>query len=139
LTYAAPPATVNYYFTARDAFHMDDLWRTDLAVNYAHKLGLKRAEVFGRFTTVNLFNRQGLTNFAGGTNSDLDLGCNTGGCIVTTVQTNANVNTIPAFNPFTTQPTEGVNWRKAPTFGQPLSRFAYQTPRTFQFSLGVRF
>ena len=92
-TYAAPPATVNYYFTARDAFHMDDLWRTDLAVNYAHKLGLKKSEVFVRFTTVNLFNRQGLTNFSGGTNSDLDLGCGTGGCISTTVQTNANINT----------------------------------------------
>ena len=139
LTYAAPPSTVNYYFTARDAFHMDDLWRTDLAVNYAHKLGLKKAEVFGRFTTVNLFDRQGLTNFAGGTNSDLDLGCGTGGCIVTTVQTNANLASMAPFNPFTTQPVEGVNWRKAPTFGTPLSRYAYQTPRTFQFSLGVRF
>jgi outer membrane receptor for ferrienterochelin and colicin len=138
-TYAAPPATVLYYFTARDAFHMDDLWRTDLAVNYAHKLGVRKAEIFGRFTTVNLFNRHGLTNFFGGTNSELDLGCGTGGCISTTVQTNANVNTIPAFNPFTTTPTEGVNWRKAATFGQPTSRFAYQTPRTIQFAVGVRF
>jgi outer membrane receptor for ferrienterochelin and colicin len=138
-TYAAPPATVLYYFTPRDAFHMDNLWRTDLAVNYAHKLGVKRAEIFGRFTTVNLFNRHGLTNFWGGANSELDLGCGTGGCISTTVQTNANVSSIPAFNPFTTTPTEGVNWRKAPTFGQPTSRFAYQTPRTIQFAVGVRF
>jgi len=138
-TYAAPPATVLYYFTPRDAFHMDDLWRTDLAVNYAHRLGVKKAEIFGRFTTVNLFNRHGLTNFWGGANSELDLGCGTGGCISTTVQTNANVGSIPAFNPFTTTPTEGVNWRKAPTFGQPTSRFAYQTPRTIQFALGVRF
>jgi outer membrane receptor for ferrienterochelin and colicin len=138
-TYAAPPATVLYYFTPRDAFHMDNLWRTDLAVNYAHKLGVKKAEIFGRFTTVNLFNRHGLTNFWGGANSELDLGCGTGGCISTTVQTNANVSSIPAFNPFTTTPTEGVNWRKAPTFGQPTSRFAYQTPRTIQFAVGVRF
>jgi hypothetical protein len=139
LTYSSPPATVNYYFTARDAFHMDKLWRTDLALNYAHKLGFKRTELFARGTIVNMFNRHGLTNFVGGANNDIDLGCGTGGCISTTVQTNANVNTIPAFNPFTTTPTEGLNWRKAPTFGQPTSRFAYQTPRTFQFALGVRF
>jgi outer membrane receptor protein involved in Fe transport len=139
LGYASPPATVNYYFTPRDAFHMDKLWRTDLALTYAHKLGVKKSELFARFTTVNLFNRHGLTNFWGGTNSELDLGCGTGGCISTTVQTNANVSTIPAFNPFTAQPVEGVNWRKAATFGQPTSRFAYQTPRTIQFAVGLRF
>jgi hypothetical protein len=137
--YTTPPATVLYYFTPRDAFHMDDLWRTDLALNYAHRLGLKKSELFVRFTTVNLLNRHGLTNFWGGTNSELDLGCGTGGCISTTVLTNANNNTVAAFNPFTTTPVEGVNWRKAPTFGQPTSRFAYQTPRTIQFAVGVRF
>jgi len=49
---------------------------------------------------------------------------------------------VTPFNPFTTQPVEGVNWRKGvgpPAFGAPTSRFAYQTPRTFQFSLGLRF
>jgi Carboxypeptidase regulatory-like domain/TonB dependent receptor len=139
LGYSTPPATVPYLFTARDAFHTDKLWRTDLAVNYAHKLGFKKSELFGRFTTVNLFNRQGLTNLNGGTNSELDLGCGTGGCISTTVLSNANNATVAPFNPFTTTPVEGVNWKKAPTFGQPTSRFAYQTPRTIQFALGVRF
>jgi hypothetical protein len=137
--YTTPPATVLYYFTPRDAFHMESLWRTDLAVNYAHRLGLKKSEVFVRFTTVNLFNRHGLTNFWGGANSELDLGCGTGGCISTTVLTNANNSTVAPFNPFTTTPVEGVNWRKAPTFGQPTSRFAYQTPRTIQFAVGLRF
>jgi hypothetical protein len=139
LGYSSPPATVNYYFTARDAFHMDKLWRTDLALNYAHKLGVKKSELFARFTTVNLFNRHGLTNFWGGANSELDLGCGTGGCISTTVLTNANNSTVAPFNPFTTTPVEGVNWRKAPTFGQPTSRFAYQTPRTIQLAVGLRF
>ena len=40
---------------------------------------------------------------------------------------------------FTTTPVEGTNWQKAPTFGQPTSRYAYQTPRTFQFAVGFRF
>ncbi len=137
--YASPPATVNYYFTPRDAFRMDKLWRTDLALNYAHKLGVKKSELFVRGTVVNLFNRQGLTNFYGGVNSDLDLGCGTGGCISTTVLTNANNSGVAAFNPFTTTPVEGVNWRKAATFGQPTSRFAYQAPRTYQFAVGMQF
>jgi hypothetical protein len=139
--YASPPAppAILYYFTPRDAFRMDNLWRTDLALNYAHRLGLKKAEVFVRGTMVNAFNRHGLTNYWGGVNNELDLGCGTGGCISTTVQTNANLGSITRFNPFTETPVEGVNWRKAATFGQPTSRFAYQTPRTYQFSLGFRF
>jgi outer membrane receptor for ferrienterochelin and colicin len=137
--YATPPATVQYYFTPRDAFHMDPLWRTDLALNYAHRLGFKKAELFFRGTVVNLFDREGLTNFWGGINTELDLGCGTGGCISTTVLTNNNNNTIARFNPFTETPVEGTHWQKAPTFGQPTSRYAYQTPRTFQFALGFRF
>ncbi|PYQ25029.1 MAG: hypothetical protein DMF81_03790, partial [Acidobacteria bacterium] len=143
--YVTPPASVNYYFTARDAFHMDSLWRTDLALNYEHKLGLKQARLFFRGIMVNAFNRHGLTNFWGGVNSDLDLGCGTTGCINTTVLTNRNNNSIAPFNPFTTTPVEGVNWRKAtavapaPGFGQATSRYAYQTPRTVSFSIGLRF
>ena len=44
-----------------------------------------------------------------------------------------------AFNPFTETPVRGVNWDLGPTFGEPSSRFAYQTPRTFRMSFGVRF
>jgi hypothetical protein len=137
--YASPPATVPYYFTARDAYHMDSLWRTDLALNYAHKLGYKKSQLFFRGTLVNVFNRKGLTNFYGGVNTDLDLGCGTGGCLNTGVVTNAQNNTIARFNPFTTAPVEGVNWQKSATFGTPNSRFAYQTPRTVEFALGFRF
>ena len=46
---------------------------------------------------------------------------------------------VLAFNPFTTTPAQGVNWDLGPTFGEPSSRFAYQTPRTFRMSFGVRF
>jgi hypothetical protein len=34
---------------------------------------------------------------------------------------------------------QGVNWNLSPTFGQAASRFAYTSPRTFRFNLGVRF
>jgi len=122
--YANPPATVNYWFTARDAYHTATQVRTDVALNYGHKLA-KKAELFARFTAQNVFNRQVLENI----NS-----------ISTAVRTNATNSTLyTRFNPFTTQPVQGVNWDLAPTFGQPLDRFAYTTPRTIQFSVGVRF
>ena len=122
--YANPPATVSYWFTARDAFRTQTQRRTDMSVNYAHKLA-RKAELFARFTAQNVFNRQVLENL----NS-----------INTSVRTNTTNSTLyTRFNPFTTQPVKGVNWDLAPTFGQPLDRFAYTTPRTVQFSVGVRF
>jgi hypothetical protein len=133
------PSQEDYYFTARDAFHMDDLKRTDFAMNYAHKLGYKKAELFFRGTIVNLFNRQKVTNFFGGVNGLLDVGCGTGGCIDTTVLVNRTTGSVAPFNPFTTTPVEGVNWRKGASFGKPKNRYAYQTPRTYEFSVGLRF
>ncbi|MFP5288842.1 MAG: hypothetical protein ACLGI9_24105, partial [Thermoanaerobaculia bacterium] len=44
-----------------------------------------------------------------------------------------------AFNPFTETPVEGVNWQKGPNFGKGTNPLAYQTPRTFRFSVGLRF
>lgn len=122
--YANPPATVSYWFTARDAFHTKTQIRTDIGMNYSHKLK-KSAELFARFTAQNVFNRQVLENL----NS-----------INTSVRTNATNSTLyTRFNPFADTPVKGVNWDMAPTFGQPLDRFAYTTPRTMQFSVGVRF
>jgi hypothetical protein len=130
--YATPPGTVTYFFSERGAFETADLWRTDLALNWSRRLGVRKAEVFFRGTVLNVFGRDELTNF-------FDVFCGTGGCIDNTVQTNANLASLTRFNPFTETPVEGVHWRKGPNFGQPLSRFAYQTPRTYQFSMGVRF
>jgi hypothetical protein len=59
--------------------------------------------------------------------------------INTSVLTRSNTATLQPFNPFTDTPVEDVHWRLGPTFGQPTSRFAYTTPRTFRFSVGVRF
>ncbi len=138
--YVNPPSTVDYYFTARDAFRMASLHQSDVSLNYARRLGIRKTEVFFRGTILNLFNRDELTNFAGGTlPGSGQTGCGTGGCINTTVQTNANASALVRFNPFADTPVEGVNWRKGATFGQATSRFAYQTPRTYQFSVGVRF
>ncbi len=130
--YVNAPASVEYFFAARDAFKTDELWRTDLSLNWSRKLGSSRAQIFFRGVLLNTFNREGLTNF---TNVD----CGTGGCIDTTVLTNRNNASIARFNPFNSTPVEGTNWQKGTAFGKPTSRFAYQTPRTYGFSVGLRF
>jgi hypothetical protein len=144
--YVAAPASETYWFEPRDTYRLEKLWRTDLALNWSRRLGLRSSEIFFRGTIVNVFNRLEVTNFTYG---GPDGTCGTGGCINTTIQTNRQVTALPRFNPFTDTPVQGVNWRKAPNtaaanlpsngFGTPTSRFAFQTPRTFSFSFGVRF
>jgi hypothetical protein len=55
------------------------------------------------------------------------------------VLTPVNTAALAKFNPFTTTPVQGVNWNLAPAFGNPTNRFAYDTPRMFRVSFGVRF
>jgi hypothetical protein len=52
---------------------------------------------------------------------------------------NTAIQVLQTFNPFTDTPVEGTHWRRGPLFGQPTNRFAYTTPRTFRFNVGVRF
>ena len=129
--YATPPASITYFFTDRDAFKTARLWQTDLALNWSHRLGLRDTEVFFRGTVLNVLGRRELTNFFAT--------CGTGCCINSTVLTASNNAALAPFNPFTETPVEGVHWKKAESFGKPISRFAYQTPRTYQFSMGVKF
>lgn len=117
--YAVPPATVTYFFTNRDAFRTDDITSTDLALNYELSLNAfgKDLDIFLQPEVLNVFNEQGVIN----------------------VNTAVQVLTANPFNPFTTKPVEGVNWRKGPNFGKPVNEFGYQQPRTFRFSVGFRF
>jgi hypothetical protein len=120
--YAIPPSAVNYYFSARGAFQTPDITSTDMALNYSFFLeALDGIEIFLQPEVFNLFNEDGFVN------------------VNTTVQTRSNTTALQAFNPFTTEPVEGVHWRKSATFGRPNNEFDYQTPRTFRFSVGVRF
>ena len=59
-----------------------------------------------------------------------------------TVYTASNQNpgrTMQPFNPFTTQPIEGVHYELSPNFGQPLEADDYQNPRKWYFGFGFRF
>ena len=141
--YVAPPATVNYWFTPRDRYRTDNVYSTDLALNYAFRLPSlgPDLEFFLSPRVTNVFNRHAVVN----TN--------------TTVFTAANPgHGLSRFNPFTTKPIEcpqgdtaaqcqalGANWQLGPNFGQPQTATTattagdFQAPRTFLVSLGVRF
>ena len=55
------------------------------------------------------------------------------------IQSGSTSRCVP-FNPLAGEvPHEGVNWQKGPNFGKVTTPDAYQQPRTYRFSLGVRF
>jgi hypothetical protein len=85
----------------------------------------KKSELFLRVIVDNVFNQSAQDN-AGDE----------------TVYTSSNQNparTMQPFNPFTTQPIEGVHYQLGPNFGKPLEAADYQLPRTFTFVVGFRF
>jgi len=124
--YSHPPATVNYWFTDRDAFRTETMFRTDFSLNYEYRLAGK-TELFGQIQVLNLFNQFQLFNI----NSN---------AIDTTVLTAVDdPDRFQTFNPFTQTPVKGVNWDYGDEFGKPVGAAAYTLPRTFQFALGVRF
>ena len=130
--YTTRPASVNYYYTARDAFRTDAIKRTDLALTYTMKL-FNTVEIFVQPQVVNAFNAQGLI------------------AVDTTVQTAVSPgtgNTFQNFNPFTTTPVQRpfqdktvttANWDFGPNFGKARSVSDFQQPRTFLLTLGARF
>jgi hypothetical protein len=123
--YLNPPASETYYLTSRDAFRTDVTTRTDAALNVVRRLGgAGTRELFFRATIGNVFNEQGIVNAA---------------AVNQSVLTSNNNAQLQPFNPFLTAPVRGVNWDLGSHFGRPLTRLAYQTPRTFAFSAGVRF
>ncbi len=121
--FAQPPTTVTYFYTTRDAFHTDDITRTDLSFNYAFTWNAfgESFEVFIQPEILNLFDEQGVID------------------VNTDITDSTDTNVLAAFNPFTETPVEGVNWTRGDNFGQPVDEFDYQTPRTYRLSIGFRF
>ncbi|MEO7273043.1 MAG: carboxypeptidase regulatory-like domain-containing protein [Vicinamibacterales bacterium] len=126
LPYVGAPAEVPYYFTPPDAFRTERSFSTDLSAHYRFRLPRSgNTDAFVKADVLNVFNRHAVVN-----SQYLNLA----------VPTNVSApGTYAAFNPFTATPVQGTNWDLGPSFGDPSSRFAYQTPRTFRMSFGVRF
>ncbi len=129
--YQRPPATVLYYFSDRGEYRLDDIWSTDLGLRYT--IPVMRAGITLLADVLNAFDMDGV--------EDPDF-------ISTTIRTrvtgaNFGLTGGPparAFNPLAGEaPVEGVNWLKNANFGQPLTKDAYQQPRTYRFGVRVRF
>ncbi|HEY0590471.1 MAG TPA: hypothetical protein VGF40_01780, partial [Thermoanaerobaculia bacterium] len=106
--------------------------RTDLSLNYAVKF--RNLEFFFQPELLNVFDEQGID----GWNEE--------------VLTAEDEDYLAPFNPFTETPVMcpqgasadvcedmGANWQPGQNFGKPSSESSYQTPRTFRFSVGLRF
>ncbi len=126
LGYRGAPASVVYYFTGRDGFRAESSSSTDVAATFSYRVpGATQAQLFLKADVLNLLDDSAVVN---------PFFLNTG--VLTNVSTPAR---YAAFNPFLETPVEGVHWDLGPTFGQAQSRFAYQIPRTFRMSMGIRF
>ncbi|HVG25217.1 MAG TPA: TonB-dependent receptor [Thermoanaerobaculia bacterium] len=111
-----------YFFTGRGELRADDVTSTNLALRYTIPLG--RASVFLHGDLLNAFDEDALADPQR---------------IGTGISTAANAATLQPFDPRTTTPVEGVHYTRAANFGQALNNLAYQTPRTYRFSVGAKF
>jgi carboxypeptidase family protein/TonB-dependent receptor-like protein len=133
--YETPPSAVSYFFSDRGAFRLDDITSTDLGINF-YLPAVHGTELFVEGDVLNLFGEQGLEDpdFVNSTvltrrNNSASARCLQAG----------STDRCLAFNPFTETPVEGKHWQKGPLFGKPTSANAYQTPRTYRVSFGVKF
>jgi Carboxypeptidase regulatory-like domain/TonB dependent receptor len=138
-------ASETYYYTNRDAFRTDGFSRADFAASYNYGVGVgsRKLDLFIQAQVLNVFNQQDLCG-CGGTvfvnGGNLQLSRVSGGTQNQSIQTPVlNPTTMARFNPFTTTPVEGVNFARSATFGTPVNRFSYTSPREFRLSFGVRF
>lgn len=126
--YITPPSRVWYYFSDRGELRVDDITSTNVAVNYESP-AFGRVRFFVQTDVINLFNE-----------SKVEYPSTARGPVVNaTVNVRRTTASLHAFNPFTTTPVEGVHWSKPANFGKPTNREAYQDPREYRISFGVRF
>ncbi len=122
--YARPPAAVQYYFSERGAYRLDDITSTDFNLSYG--IPITRLNFFVKADVINIFGEQGIEN--------VENPNSTTGPVI-----EKRVTILRAFNPFTETPVEGTHYRLNPAFGQPTNKDAYQVPRTYKVAVGVRF
>jgi hypothetical protein len=129
--YVTVPSNVGYTFGERGGYRVDDISSTDVALNYALPFG-GRYRFFVETDVINIFNEQGIED-----PDSVDKTVQTHR--QTTTRCNNSTRCLP-FNPLKDEvPVEGVNWVKGPNFGRAISADAYQLPRTYRVSLGLRF
>jgi hypothetical protein len=121
--YQTPPNQAAYFFTDRDAFRTDTVYRTDVAVNYSYRMA--KTELFFQTQLWNVFNQSAIADV-----NNID---------VTTRTRDGGTTALTRFNPFADSPQQGLHWELGPNFGLARNKNAYQLPRQIRFSMGVRF
>ncbi|MGH9456913.1 MAG: TonB-dependent receptor [Thermoanaerobaculia bacterium] len=127
--YLDTPSSAGYFFEGSRDYRTDDVTRTDLGLNYS--LPIRVVELFVQAEVLNLFDESAI-NDPGGIEGSVFTSRNSA-C------RQADGSRCARFNPKTETPVEGVHWMKDPDFGQADDDSAYQLPRTFRFSVGLRF
>lgn len=129
--YETPPTNVSYFFSDRGAFRVDAISSTDLGLNW-YLPSMHGVRPFIEVDFLNAFNEQGI--------EDPDFVDKT---VLTRRQTTClqtgSSSRCLAFNPFTDTPKLGVNWQYGTNFGKATSKDAYQLPRMYRFSIGLKF
>ena len=134
-----------YYFSDRGEFRTDDIHSTSLAVRYNRRIA-GGVEFFAQGDLLNVFNGDGVADVTR-VGTGVNTAANAAGSLLpfnprvdTPIQCptfTAAGATIPVTQCQTVAP--GSHYQLAANFGLPLNNLAYQTPRTYRFSLGLRF
>jgi hypothetical protein len=132
--YISMLTSASYFFGGRGNLKTDNIMRTDVALNYSLRVGAG-IELFVQPEIINLFNGQGVQSYDEEVLTAVDCAPQTTGNLSAPCPAKG----LAPFNPFTTTPVEGVNFMKGPNFGKPNSEGDYQTPRTYRFSVGLKF
>jgi hypothetical protein len=119
--YVSPPPLALYYFNGRGDTAGPAVVSTDVSLSWSSPLVGERPRVFARLILGNVFNRAVVRR------PD------------TTIVTAILDPSLALFNPFAQTPIEGVHFRRGPLYGQALSADAWQRPRWFGVSAGIRF
>jgi len=119
--YVSPPPLALYYFNGRGDTASPAVVSTDVSLSWSSPFVGERPRVFARLILGNVFNRAVVRR------PD------------TTIVTAILDPSLALFNPFTQTPIEGVHFRRGPLYGQALSADAWQRPRWFGVSAGIRF
>ncbi len=123
--YKQPPSAVQYYFSDRGAYRLDDITSTDFNATYT--VPITKVSLFVKADVINVFNEQGVEFVENPTS--------TGGPVI-----NKSVTlTSTRFNPKTETPVLGTHYNLPATFGQPVNKDAHQVPRSYRVAVGFRF
>ena len=115
-------STAAYFFSGRGAFRTDDVYSTDVSLQY--EIPIRGVRLFVKGDALNVFNNAAVVSPGTDVTDRFNSGAASG---------------LLAFNPFTEVPIEGVHYRLSPAFGNPTGPESYQMPRTFQLAVGAHF